>query len=426
MISDARGKHVSPGIYTEEKDVTYSVKSLGITSLALVGETLYGPAFENIEIQNWSEFVDYFGGTSTEKFKDSGLHKYELPYIAKSYLEESKRLNVVRVLGLSGYHAGPYWVVGEKDENGKILKPIVILRSKMSYSITTDDCGIPTEDNAIAVVDGISGVPYTDYVYDAMCEPKGSKSGDTNNAHFAITVSCKEGSGYNTEYTYNLSLDPSDSTYIYNVLSNRPDTGTTPVYVEAVFESSFNGKELAVSSGETRDITEDVYFTYKLKESSASTEQSTKYVYNLTEVAFSADVMTSGNTLDIDKTFKPKEDKVYISGEEINSTYKYIKAKVFVSEFYDDYLEGYRAAQTPWIVSDAVVTENASSVRKLFKFITISDGDAANYQVKVSIQNIKPEEGTFDVIVRDFNDSDAAPIILERFSKCNLVEGDAG
>ena len=432
MISDARGRHVSPGIYTEEKDVTYSVKSLGITSLALVGETLYGPAFENVEIQNWSEFVDYFGGTSTEKFKDSGLPKYELPYIAKSYLEESKRLNVVRVLGLSGYHAGPYWVVGEKDENDEILKPIVILRSKMSYSITTDDCGIPTEDDAIAVVNGISGVPYTDYVYDAMCKPNGSKSGDTNNAHFAIKVECKNDSGYNTEYTYNLSLDPSDSTYIYNVLSNRPDTGTTPVYVEAVFESSFNGKKLAVLSGETRDITKDVYFTYKFKETSASTEssastkQSTTYIYNLTEVAFSADVMTEANTLECNKIFMPKDDKVYVSDEEINSTYKYIKAKAFVSEFYDDYLEGYRAAQTPWIVSDAVVTKDASSVRKLFKFITVSDGDAANYQVKVSIQNIKPEEGTFDVIVRDFNDSDAAPIILERFSKCNLVEGDAG
>ena len=127
MISDARGNHVSPGIYTEEKDVTYSVKSLGITSLALVGETLYGPAFENIEIQNWSEFVDYFGGTSTEKFRGSGLPKYELPYIAKSYLEESKRLNVVRVLGLSIYHAGTFWAV--KDDKGT---PIVIIRSKMA------------------------------------------------------------------------------------------------------------------------------------------------------------------------------------------------------------------------------------------------------------------------------------------------------
>ena len=41
MISDARRGHISPGIYTDERDVTYSVKSLGITSLGLFGETLY-------------------------------------------------------------------------------------------------------------------------------------------------------------------------------------------------------------------------------------------------------------------------------------------------------------------------------------------------------------------------------------------------
>ena len=75
MISDARGGHVSPGIYTEEKDVTYSVKSLGITSLGLAGETLYGPAFENIEIENWSQFVDYFQRSSKElTFQDMNFH----------------------------------------------------------------------------------------------------------------------------------------------------------------------------------------------------------------------------------------------------------------------------------------------------------------------------------------------------------------
>ena len=65
-------------------------------------------------------------------------------------------------------------------------------------------------------------------------------------------------------------------------------------------------------------------------------------------------------------------------------------------------------------------------MKKLFRFITISDGDAANFQVKVSIEKIDPKYGTFDVIVRDFNDVDSAPVVLERFANCNLVNGDAG
>ena len=114
MISDARGGHVSPGVYTEERDVTYAAKTLGITSLGLAGETVKGPAFQPILISDWAEFVDYFGGTSPEQFKGTGYPKYELPYIAKSYLQESKRLYVSRALGLSGYDAGKEFVVGLK------------------------------------------------------------------------------------------------------------------------------------------------------------------------------------------------------------------------------------------------------------------------------------------------------------------------
>ena len=62
MISDARGGHVSPGVYTEERDVNYTVNSLGITSLGRVGEALKGPAFQAIPIKSWGEYVDYFGG----------------------------------------------------------------------------------------------------------------------------------------------------------------------------------------------------------------------------------------------------------------------------------------------------------------------------------------------------------------------------
>ena len=349
MISDARRGHVSPGIYTEEKDVVYSVKSLGITSLGLVGETLYGPAFENIEIKNWSEFVDYFGGTSPEKFRGSDLPKYELPYIAKSYLEESQRLNVVRVLGLSGYHAGPYWAV--KDVNGNA---IVILRSKMTYSGNSENICSATSENPTALVKDVQISAYEEALFNANCEGTGtSTSGLSGETYFQLVVTTTD----DQKYKYNVTLEPNHPNYIYNVLSNRAD-GTTPIYVEAVYESARVGALSGLTSG-----------------------------------------FTSGDSATTSVSF-------------------------------DDYLEGYRAAQTPWIVSDATVTKETSgkvaTMKKLFRFITISDGDAANFQVKVSIEKIDPKYGTFDVVVRDFNDVDSAPVVLERFTKCNLVNGDAG
>lgn len=351
MISDARNGHVSPGIYMEEKDITYSVKSLGITSLGLVGETLYGPAFENIPIKDWGEYVDYFGGTSTEKFKGTGCPKYELPYIAKSYLEKSNRLNVVRVLGLSGYDAGTAWLLKSGDN------VFGVIRSKLTYNFTTDDCGRDFHNKPTEVVSSVTISKYEEIIYDNNCVASSSNSGSSSTSgssdntipssgKFKLTVVCKDNKDFSGTYEYNVSLNPNDSTYIYNVLSTRPDTGTTPIYLEALYESQYN------------------------EESNASIS------------------ITSA------------------SG-------------------YSNYLESYRAAQTPWIVSDAIVTSANTSVRKLFKFITISDGNVANHQVKVSIENIDPINCVFDVTVRDFNDIDEAPVILERFSKCNLVAGDS-
>ena len=456
MISDARRGHVSPGIYTEEKDVTYSVKSLGITSLGLAGETLYGPAFENIEIENWGQFVDYFGGTSPEKFKGTDLPKYELPYIAKSYLEESRRLNVVRVLGLSGYHAGPAYVLSTDDCDA----PVVILRSKMVYGYNeTDPCSEINPDDPAQVVKEIQITEYTPKVYTAECVLTESQADDAyfnKNEKFGILVKTNNVGGFNGDYVFNLSLNPSDSDYIYKVLSSDPSTGTTPVYIEAVYENSWNGGKIvsclesktamkgefeyyefsgakffsgtshpivnSVNEGPTRDegtFYSGYVYTYKKAPMRANKKyQYYDYQFN-EEEGFPELISGEESTM---------ESPLTGSSEEPNGKYFFVSGLTEVGA-YDDFLEMYRPAQTPWIVSDVSATEGDSSrsatMNKLFKFVTISDGAAANYQIKVSIQNIKPDEGIFDVVVRDYNDSDASPVILEKFSKCSLVEGDS-
>ena len=397
MISDARGSHVSPGIYTEERDVTYSVKSLGITSLGLVGETLYGPAFQDVEIENWGEYVDYFGGTSTEKFKGTGLPKYELPYIAKSYLEESKRLHVVRVLGLSGYYAGPVWTL--RDTSGNT---VVVLRSKVEYGENTGNgvCGTP--ETPKAKVSDITYKEYNESLYLEECGDSASIPSEVNRTdRFGLKVTLDGG-----EEIYNVSLNPNDSNYIYNVLSSNPSTGDTSIYVEAVYESSFNGE----ISGTVFSAATDMYdavsaytIEYHKKEDSGSTSSLT--FNDKTEFETKYGELSGDSALTVTSA-------VTTDGIEVD---------------YANYKSQFRYAQTPWIVSDALIntTESAATLRKLFKFVTVSDGNAANTQVKVSIQNIKPDEGVFDVIVRDFYDTDANPIILERFTKCNLVDGDA-
>jgi hypothetical protein len=102
---------VSPGVYTTETELSFVAQSVGVTTLGIVGETLKGPAFEPIFVTNYDEFQTYFGTTSPEKFVNTQIPKYEAAYIAKAYLQQSNQLFVTRILGLSGYDAGPSWTI---------------------------------------------------------------------------------------------------------------------------------------------------------------------------------------------------------------------------------------------------------------------------------------------------------------------------
>ena len=400
MISDARGGHVSPGVYTEVRDIQYSTKSLGITTLAVAGETLKGPAFQPISITSWDDFIDYFGGTSPIKFKGTNYPKYELPYVAKAYLEESKQLEVVRVLGLSGYWAGKAWVISTGSDSASTM-PVAVLRSKKSYKTASGATGICVDvsEGATDIVTNIELKSYTGNVYDANCkissesEPvpaeavakfDGKCNISVNLGKFALTVTYLDSSNVSgsSTVTYNVSMDPADPDYIYKIFPEDPLTGSAPLYIEAVYDMA-------------------LYKTLRDEAYKASHNENEECLNTEGEVVF---------PYQIECLYGPEN-------------YDEENAKEF---HYWNYISTYRCAVTPWIVSEvkAASTETID-VKKLFKVYTISDGNAANYQVKISFQRIRPVEGLFDVVVRDFYDSDNSQVVLEKFTNCSMVEGES-
>jgi hypothetical protein len=88
------------------------------------------------------------------------------------------------------------------------------------------------------------------------------------------------------------------------------------------------------------------------------------------------------------------------------------------SAAYTDFKTEFKSPVTPWIVSNVI----GNQVRRLFKFKSISDGNSANREIKISIANIDLINKTFDVVVRDFNDTDASAFqtALERFRNVTL------
>ncbi len=86
------------------------------------------------------------------------------------------------------------------------------------------------------------------------------------------------------------------------------------------------------------------------------------------------------------------------------------------------YLEQYQTPSTPYVVSEL----RGTTVDRLFKFILISDGNAANQLVKISLANMSFGNNTFDILVRDFYDTDANPVVLEKFTNCTMDPSENG
>ena len=505
-----RGTHSSPGVYTKITDLSYAANSLGITTLGLVGETKKGPAFEPVAISDWNMFQDYFGGTSPEKFKDSLMPKYELPYIAKSYLSASDQLYVCRVLGLSGYNAGPAWVIygysGDTVENtDKHL--IAVLRSRGSYNMNGDEfnkCSGNTSasfDTLSFDCDNVTISAYTDTWATLNCtggtESFESATGSTINVgpgnYGKFNLICNGIYDEKTKKyvsggtTYAVSLNPSDKDYIYNVLGSEANNGSSMLFVEALYDMELQslvnaGKITKLAIGEKIEektinpicdpandfITipsnklsrKDLGKTFLCENGTALTSSYTYYDYTNKSgdtLNSASSGFTSGNTGQVfivtSKTsannvkefvYTPLRVKgssgIYSeikltepeSGKTTVDCVKVLSADVFyymnnssVTEFtsVNNYREQFRHAVTPWFVSEIKGDSFNMNLNKLFRFHTISDGNVSNTEVKITIANVRPDEGTFDVLVRDFNDSDGNQTILESYRGLDMIPG---
>jgi len=239
-MADGNKVFVSPGVYTSEKDLTFVAQSVGVTTLGMVGETLKGPAFEPIFIQSYDDFTTRFGGTSPTTYVDSQIPKYELGYIAKSYLSQSNQLFVTRVLGISGYDAGPSFSVLTLGE----LDPKSFRATGVSGSSTTSAITTSTVLPFVVPLTGTNTtVGETAFINDAMNGDFFSqipgvvlnhfRTSDTD-TEFGETVTLTNGTTLPTLkqsfldfFASSLSLKTASNTLCYTGGSQTPASGTT-------------------------------------------------------------------------------------------------------------------------------------------------------------------------------------------------------
>jgi hypothetical protein len=232
---------VSPGVYTSEVDLSFVAQSVGVTTLGIVGETLIGPAFEPIFIRNFDEFQTVFGGTSPEKFINTTIPKYEAAYIAKAYLQQSNQLFVTRILGLSGYDAGPSWSVSTVANVNPSTVGIWCLSSVTDVYTCETVCVLPKQETYLIAFSGcnndISTISYLSFfpeeiqaiLYNQYEQFNGGTSTldtDIRNLIFDVITSSNPFTAEDQFISYFGSIDTDD----YNTLTNAGWTAATNVF----------------------------------------------------------------------------------------------------------------------------------------------------------------------------------------------------
>ena len=519
---------VSPGVYTSETDLSFVAQSVGVTTLGLVGETLRGPAFEPIFITNYDEFQAFFGGTEPTKFVNTQIPKYEAAYIAKSYLQQSNQLFVTRVLGLSGYDAGPSWSIrlnANVDGTSIQIHDVDTWTADFEidyrfYPFRFITGGVPSDINnnldvEYRLFDGSTSTLREDFanlVLDVCLNSTGSTPTPAS-AVTAVFYGSISGSNYNSlisTYTNDINVYGVDSLnyddndlesslndpwYYANFENNNTDnysgysfyytvsniiptqnggqptgfqgtltgqiyyfsgfsftdynnqvvatirsrgislynsTNKGPTYEVPGREDSFGnfiGDDLQlICTGEYSSVKQSPYATFLL---SGHTKDNTLFSFETNLQSSSSKYITK--VLGVDNFSKPRTQvPVYV--EEIypgllDDLYNkgYIKglncemvalpdARSRSTQSIAWNLEKYTTPVTPYLVSELRGTE----VFKLFRFVSISDGTAANTEIKVSIAGISFNNLTFDVLVRSYYDTDTNPVVLEKFTNCNL------
>lgn len=428
---------VSPGVFTSETDLTFVSRQVGVTTLGLVGETVKGPAFQPIFITNYDEFRTFFGGTNPAKYKGNNFPKYELPYIAKSYLSESNQLYVTRTLGLSGYKAGiglgitldaalDETTVEEVDTTltgsfgwtgtSNTMTTIDVTGDLKTLIETIFDSGEYTVsfNNIANEDDGNSGTFSLAWTKDGVTntfdgvefdyEITSKVSGVTHyTGAVDITASTVySGTSYADVENMLVALLRSRGSYSSDEVLEYDITSSTPIIFDPAETSvEFDPYGNFILSGTT---TGGFNFSYDLSLDNKKRNFITRVLGNTDE---------DGNTaLFVEKLYKTTLDKLVADN-------KVKGLKLTLADFgteYNNYLEEYQPAVTPYFVSEL----RGNKVLRLFRLWTISDGNTANSDIKVSITNINPDAREFDIIIRSYSDTDNNLTVLEGFTKCSM------
>lgn len=395
----------SPGFFEREIDLSQRQQSPSGVPAGIISPAQMGPAFVPITVASFSDFKTKFGTLDPKMFG---------PYAVNEFLKHRSALTFVRTLGAgandttadiettrtrgtvknAGFKIASTVVPTAQDSGvGRHMGAVQFIVARhflsasesLGYPLFTDNdsfnsTGLHTSGDVVNLVRGMIMLASGTRMLAMDATGSWSNPGVVGDfasigvtgdmvKKFKLIISSSAGAGFATTDGFaglkilTASLDPSNDAYISKILNTDPEKFPTAehlLYADFAVEDELATVETGVSVGIL----------------SGSTNTSS----------------TSGDTT------------------------------VSFRELFGRFDTRYTAPKTSNFISQPFgVTEY-----DLFYVEALSDGAFANTQYKVSISNLRASSdtsnpyGTFTVLIRQFDDTDTKPVILEQFPNCTL------
>ena len=400
-MSDKKFKFISPGVFVDEIDNSQLPAEAAPIGPLLIGRTRKGPGMKPVTVSSFSEFVSVFGepiagGQGEDVWRDGNLTAPTYAaYAAQAWLKNNPTITMVRLLGeqhpdvadgaagAAGYKIGAISNNAEGAGKGGAFG---------LYVFPSGTWG----DGASLHLSGTLAAVF--YVSSGSLNLSGSHVGDANTL---TPMGCRLMS----------SQTDGDFVMTFGNTTTNPATATT----NEKFRFNF-------------DRTSDRFI---------------RKVFNTNPTLLNGDITATSAQKNF---FLGESFEHNLPGGSDNFLHTaagspYVGAPKFgvllpmqnnagVDTEHNDRLYAAKKATTGWFIGQDLTNTNTlykpESQQKLFRFEARDAGEQLQKEVKISITDIKApsndfeQYGSFTVLVRKINDTDATPVVLERYSNCNL------
>ena len=223
-------KIISPGVFTQENDLSFVPQGIAEIGAAVIGPTVKGPAGIPTVVDSYGDYVAKFGNT----FKSgSNYYQFLTSHMAEHYLKHSGTLTVVRVMG-DGYAPATASVTCS-DNSGEYLTDGISFRlHSLSDGIGGNSTGDPNSDGIL------SGGTADNLRWEVTAN---------NTASGTFSLGIRRGDDSTKRKVFleqfnNMTLDPKAPNFISKVIGDMAytigDAGSTDPYLQ--LSGSFENK----------------------------------------------------------------------------------------------------------------------------------------------------------------------------------------